>query len=87
MSLFVVPIDRARSYPIVKGGVTILLNNQSATDVYYDSNPNRLNATVAGAVPDGSKLAAHTSISIASTQDNSALWFRSATETQIDIQP
>jgi hypothetical protein len=87
MSLFVVPTDRARAYPIVKGGVTILLNNQSAVDVYYDSNPNRLNATVAGDVPDGSKLAAHSSLPIASTQDNSAIWFRAATETQIDIQP
>lgn len=85
--LFVVPTDRARPYTVSKGGVTLLLNNQSATDVYFDSDPNRLNSTVAGAVPNGTKLAANSSTSIASTKDNSMIWFRAATQTQIDIQP
>jgi hypothetical protein len=86
--LFVVPTDRARALPIKRGGVTITINNYSAVDVYYDSDPSRLNASVAGAVPNGSKIAANTgTLQIVSPADNSLIWFRAATQTTIDIQP
>ena len=65
-------------------GIQVTLINQSATDVFYDREPNRLNASVAGAVPSGTKLAATTGI-VQLENFPGEMWFRSATPTTIEV--
>ncbi len=69
-----------------KAGITITLVNQSATDVYLDRAPDRLNASVKGAVPAGIKLA-KTGGQLQWPNFPGVLWFRAATKTSIDVVP
>jgi hypothetical protein len=69
-----------------KAGITITLVNQSATDVYLDRAPDRLNASVTGAVPAGIKLA-KTGGQLQWPNFPGVLWFRAATKTSIEVVP
>lgn len=85
MPLEFVPIENAK--PIRRPpGSQVTLVNQSAVDVYFDFNPNRLNATPAGSVPSGTKIAATTG-QIQIDSFPGVIWVRAATATQIDVQP
>lgn len=68
-------------------GTNLTIVNQSATDVYFDTsgNASRLNGTVAGAVPQGTKIAANGG----QVQFTSAptIFLRAASQTTVEIQP
>lgn len=81
----VVPSDIAAPVRRTKGS-TVTFVNQSATDVYVDSDYQRLNATVQGAAPDGTKLAANGG-QLQVTDYPGLLWVRAATQTTIEVQP
>lgn len=81
----IVPADIAAPIRRAKGS-TVTFVNQSATDVYFDSDYQRLNASVAGSTPDGTKLAANGG-QIQATDYPGLLWFRAATQTTIEVQP
>jgi hypothetical protein len=69
-------------------GTTVTLINNSATDVYIDTNPNRLNATLQGVVPSGTKLAATGGqIQIASFFNSGVVYARAVSQTTIEVQP
>jgi len=74
-----VPIRRPR-------GSTVTILNQSATDVYIDTDPNRLAATVAGAVPSGTKIDATTGV-IQLIDFPGEYWIRAAAETTVEVTP
>lgn len=67
-------------------GSTITFVNQSATDVYFDRQEERLNKTKAGSVPDGTLLA-KTGGQIQYADFPGVLWFRAATDTTIEVTP
>jgi hypothetical protein len=69
-----------------KAGVTITLVNQSATDVYLDRVPDRLNRSAIGAVPSGIKLA-NGGGQLQWPNFPGTLWFRAATKTSIEVVP
>lgn len=69
-----------------KAGSTITLVNQSATDVYFSREAERLNASKTGAVPKGMKLAALTG-QLQYPNFPGALWFRAAAKTSIEVVP
>ena len=80
-----IPIDSAvavRRRP----GSTVTFVNQSAQDVYFDRDPNRLNKTLAGAVPDGTLLAKNGG-QLQWPGFPGVVWFRSAVATSIEVQP
>ncbi len=69
-----------------KAGSTITLVNQSATDVYFARDPERLNASATGAVPAGMKLA-KTGGQLQYPNFPGVLWFRAAAQTSIEAVP
>lgn len=81
----IVPSDTA--IPVRREvGKTVTFINQSATDVYLDSDYQRLNASVEGVAPDGTKLvAAGGQIQI--TNYPGVYYMRAATRTVIEVQP
>jgi hypothetical protein len=81
----IVPIDRSR--PIRRAvGSTVTFVNQSAVDVYFDYNPNRLNAALAGVVPDGTKLIAAGG-QVQWSQYPGVIFVRAVTLTFLEVQP
>lgn len=83
--LVLVPTDRANLIRRQQGS-TVTLVNQSATDVYVDSDPARLNATVAGGTPSGIKLAANGG-QVQITDFPGFIYVRAAAETTVDVLP
>jgi hypothetical protein len=69
-----------------KAGITITLVNQSATDVYFDRYPERLNASATGVAPAGMKLAASGG-QLQYPNFPGVLWFRAAAKTSIEAVP
>lgn len=67
-------------------GATVTFINQSAVDVYFDRDPNRLNACLPAAVPDGTKLVAAGG-QLQWANFPGTLWFRAAAQTTIEVQP
>jgi hypothetical protein len=67
-------------------GATVTFINQSATDVYCDRDPNRLNAAPTGTAPDGTKIVAAGG-QLQWAQFPGTLWFRAAAATTIEVQP
>jgi hypothetical protein len=67
-------------------GSTVTFINQSAVDVYFDADPNRLNKSVDGSIPDGSLLPANGG-NIQFSNFPGAYWFRAAAATTIEAQP
>ena len=51
-----VPIEHAVAVRR-RAGTVVTLVNQGAQDVYFSTDPNRLNTVPAGTVPDGTKIA------------------------------
>lgn len=83
----VVTADIARAIRRTPGS-TVTFINQGATDVYFDSNPGRLNASAPGSVPSGTKIAnTGGQIQFASYPDNGVVWVRAATQTTLEVQP
>jgi hypothetical protein len=76
---YAVPVRRAP-------GATVTFINQSAVDVYFDRDPNRLNSVKTGDTPDGTKLAANGG-QLQWAQFPGTLWFRAAAATTIEVQP
>jgi hypothetical protein len=66
-------------------GESVLLVNQSGTDVYFDSDVMRMNRTAPGVVPDGTKIAAGGSQVINSW--SVPLYFRAVAATTLEVQP
>lgn len=85
MAKFSVPASKAvavRRQP----GITITFVNQSATDVYFDRQEERLDRTLAGAVPDGTLLA-KSGGQLQWPNFPGVLWFRAQTDTSIEVTP
>lgn len=86
MSQFVVDATTAvRVRRSVGVQVTFINPAGSAGTVFYDSEPNRLNATAPGVVPNGTPLAVGTQIQIENFKGE--MWFRAAQNTLIEILP
>lgn len=85
MAQELVPAENAKPIRRQRGSQVTLVN-QSAVDVYFDFNPNRLNATPVGVAPSGTKLLATTG-SIQIDSFPGVIWVRAATPTQIEVQP
>ena len=69
-----------------KPGITVTLVNQSATDVYFSREPDKLNRSKKGAVPAGMKLAATTG-QLRYPNFPGVIWLRAATQTSIEVVP
>lgn len=69
-----------------KAGITVTFVNQSATDVYINREPDRLNRSLKGAVPDGTKLV-NGGGQLQWPNFPGTLWFRAATKTSIEVVP
>ena len=69
-----------------RAGITVTLVNQSATDVYLNRDPDRLNTTVTGAVPPGMQLAKNGG-QLQYPNFPGVLWFRAASKTSIEVVP
>jgi len=67
-------------------GTTVTFINQSAVDVYFDEDPNRLNNCLSGAVPNGTKLV-NGGGQLQWANFKGTLYFRAATPTTIEVQP
>ena len=81
------PVDDGNAVALRrKPGSTITIINQSLVDVYFDRDPNRLNKTATGSVPDGTKLAA-AAAPFQWPDFPGVLWFRAATKTVLEVQP
>lgn len=74
-----VPVDR----PV---GSTVTFVNQGGTDVYIDSDFQRLNASIAGVAPDGTKLV-NGGGQIQITNYPGRYYLRAASNTTIEVQP
>lgn len=86
MSQLAVPIDT--SVPLRRPvGKQVTVFNQSATDVYFDADSKRINASVPGAVPAGSKIAAGQGFNWDAYPEPGVMWFRAAAACIIDVQP
>ena len=75
---------------LIKRGVTtsVLLVNQSATDVYLDSSANQLMAVAPAVVPTvGIKLAANGGQVQWQPYVGSEIWGRAVADTFIELQP
>lgn len=83
--LVIVSTDRAN---LIRrpAGSTVTFVNQSAVDVYVDSDPARLNASVAGGTPSGIKIAA-TGGQVQISDFPGFIYARAATATTIDVLP
>lgn len=81
----IVPTDRVQKL-VRPLNSTVTLVNQSATDVYFDSDLQRLAASLPGAVPSGTKIAANGGqLQIALFPG--ILYLRAAASTFIEVQP
>ena len=69
-----------------EAGITITFVNQSATDVYFDRQEERLDRTLAGSVPDGTLLAKNGG-QLQWPNFPGVLWFRAASDTSIEVTP
>lgn len=67
-------------------GITITMVNQSATDVYFSREPDKLNRSKKGAVPAGMKLAATTG-QLQYPNFPGVVWLRAAAQTTIEVVP
>ena len=87
MPTIIIPADIA--FPIRRPpGSTITLVNQSTVDIYIDEDTARLNATVAGVAPNGTRIAAAGGQIIwPGWPASGVLYARSATVTQLEVQP
>lgn len=88
MAVELVPIENAKPIRRPRNSQVTLIN-QSASDVWFDFNPNRLNAAPVGAVGNnnGTKLVnTNGSIQI-DMHSRDVIYVRSNTATQIDVQP
>jgi len=65
--------------------VTIINPTGSAGTVFYDADPNRLNAAVAGTAPSGTPLIAGAQVQIENFRGE--MWFRAAQITFIEVLP
>lgn len=81
----VIPADRAIAIRRPKGS-TVTLVNQSAVNVFIDSDYNRLNASLAGAIPSGTLLAAAGG-QVQITDYPGVYYARAAVETTLEVQP
>ena len=71
-----------------EAGQSVTLNNQSAVDVYYDSDIAVLMPFAAGVAPTGgTKLAANSSKDIAAWPKSGVLYFRAAQAITILVEP
>lgn len=87
MPLQIVSTDRAVAIRRAPNTTVTLINN-SATDVYIDTDPSRLNASLPGAVPSGTKLAAAGGqIQIAAFFTSGVIYARAAAQVTIEVQP
>lgn len=68
-------------------GCAVTILNQSSVDVYYDTEPGRLNASVSGVIPSGTLLAANGGEKEFTNFPRNGLWFRAASKTTIEVQP
>lgn len=68
-------------------GTNLTLVNQSATDIFFDTSgaAARLNASVPGSTPDGTKIAANGGQ--VQFTDAPLIYLRSATQTTLEVQP
>jgi hypothetical protein len=69
-----------------KPGSNTLFVNQSAVDVYIDDEGKRLNATVQGVVPSGTKVAANGG-QVNWSSYSGVIYARAVTATTIEVQP
>lgn len=83
--LFIVPSGPAAVIRRTKGA-TVNLVNQTAVDVYFDTDAKRLNASVEGAVPSGTKIAATTGEATWAYFPGE-VYVRAATQTTLEVQP
>jgi len=86
MAIQAVPSDR----PIAvkrKQGQTVTISNPGAVDVYFDGDYNVLAATLKGAVPNGTKIAAGTASFQFPEWPDDRMFFRAAQDTTIFIEP
>jgi hypothetical protein len=80
---FIVQADvPSRLDPAPDGG-TRVLNNQSAVDVYFADDYQRLASTPTGGVPNGSKLGAGISLTLPISKR--PFYFRAVSQTQIEV--
>jgi hypothetical protein len=85
MARLLIPADRA--IPVRRAvGSTVTFVNQKTVDVYLDSDYNRLNAALPGTAPDGTKLAASGG-QVQITNYPGVFFLRSATDTEVEVQP
>lgn len=68
-----------------KAGTTVTFLNKSANSVYYSREEDQLNTVVAGAVPEGTELAATDQLQWPSFPGT--VWFRAAVQTTLDVVP
>lgn len=89
---FFVPIENAVPLRRQKG-IQVTIVNQSAVDVYFDFDPQRINGPFIGGVPDGTRIAAFAAGPPATEGqvqlDNfpGVVWLRAAAATQVEVQP
>ena len=69
-----------------QAGITITFVNQSATDVYFDRQEERLDRTLSGTVPAGTLLAKNGG-QLQWPNFPGVLWFRAQTDTSIEVTP
>lgn len=89
---FFVPVENAAPLRRMRG-TQVTLVNQSAVDVYFDFDAQRINGPFIGGVPDGTRIAA-AAVGPPPTEgqvqiDNfpGVVWLRAAAATQIEVQP
>ena len=70
-----------------KAGITVTFINQSATDVYIDDEPMRLNQTAAGAVPTGGTKVIANGGQLQISGYKGIMWCRAAANTTLEVQP
>jgi hypothetical protein len=87
MAQVAVPIESAIKV-VRESGSKVTLLNQSVIDVYFDTDPQRLNASQPGVAPLlGSKLVANGGEYTVNNWPLRGFWFRSAIATTIEVQP
>ena len=85
MAEFYVGPDRATKVEREKGHTVTIDNTQNTVDLYYDSDYNRINAAAPGQIPNGSKIAAGTSLQIPDW--SLPLYFRAISGIRVISQP
>ena len=80
-------VDDARAVAIRRSKEqTVNFINESAVDVYYDTDAMRLNASALGAVPSGTKIAASGG-TVGWSSFPGVVWVRAATKTTLEVTP